>query len=323
MSAVQADEILLKNGDKITGQIVSKADDKIIVNTSFAGEIKINWNAVAKLTTDAPITVKLADDSVLKGALVSSEDGTIQLNAEELLKTEPIPLTAIVAINPPAPEPYKTKYTGVANIGAYRTTGNTDNQSVHLDAEMVVRRENDRLTVGAAYNQAEDSGVQSAKNSLAYAKYDVFFNEKWYAFGNTLFEKDRFQDLKLRSVIGAGLGYQFWETEMSALSLEAGPSYANEDYYTAEDKDFATGRWALDYHQWLYQKTAQFFHNHEGLVPFSDTGDIYIRSRTGIRIPLISQFTITTEVDVDYDAKPADGNKKTDVRYLFNLGYQW
>ena len=73
----------------------------------------------------------------------------------------------------------------------------------------------------------------------------------------------------------------------------------------------------------VYQKMAQFFHFHEGLVPFSDTGDIYIRSRRGVRIPLINKFTITAEIDVDYDAKPVAGNKKIDTSYLFNLGYNW
>ncbi len=323
IAVVQADEILLKNGDKISGEILSKTDQAVLMKTSFAGEISISWDAVSKLTSDTPITVQLDDESMLKGKLISSDDGTIRLSADNLFKTDPIPLNKIAAINPPAIEPIKTKYTGIANVGAYRTTGNTDNQAVHMDAEMVARRETDRLTVGAAYNQAETNGVQSAKNSLFYAKYDLFINDKWYGYGNTLFEKDRFQDLKLRSVVGGGLGYQFWETDISALSLEAGPSYANEDYYTGEDKDFAAARWALNYHHWFYNKSAQFFHNHEGLVPFSDTGDVYIRSRTGIRIPLISKFTITTEIDVDYDAKPSAGNKKTDTRYLFNLGYQW
>ncbi len=322
VSGAFADEIQLTNGDRITGTILNKTADAVVISTSFAGDITIQWDAVATLTSDAPITVKLDDDSLLKGKLITSEDGTIVLSSDNVFKTDPLPLNRIAAINPPIIDG-KTVFKGIANIGAYKTSGNTKNQAIHLDAELVARRVNDRLSLGAAYNQEKTAGLQTSKNSIAYAKYDYFISEKWYAFGNTSFEKDRFQDLKLRSVLGGGLGYQFWENDISSLSLEAGPSYVNEDYYAVEDNDYASARWALNYDRWLYQKMAQFFHFHEGLVPFSDTGDIYIRSRTGIRIPLIDKFTITAEVDLDYDAKPVAGNKKTDTRYLFNLGYSW
>lgn len=34
-----ADEIRLKNGDKLTGQIVRMQEDKLILKTSYAGEL--------------------------------------------------------------------------------------------------------------------------------------------------------------------------------------------------------------------------------------------------------------------------------------------
>ncbi|MGQ2965240.1 hypothetical protein [Methylophilus sp.] len=38
-----ADSVWMKNGDKITGTLVVKVTDKVVINTSYAGEIKLNW----------------------------------------------------------------------------------------------------------------------------------------------------------------------------------------------------------------------------------------------------------------------------------------
>ena len=38
-----ADEIRLKNGDKLTGQVVRMEEEKLVLKTTYAGEIAIAW----------------------------------------------------------------------------------------------------------------------------------------------------------------------------------------------------------------------------------------------------------------------------------------
>ena len=38
-----ADEVRLKNGDKLTGQVVRMVENKLIFKTTYAGEITIAW----------------------------------------------------------------------------------------------------------------------------------------------------------------------------------------------------------------------------------------------------------------------------------------
>ncbi|MGB5304974.1 MAG: DUF481 domain-containing protein, partial [Gammaproteobacteria bacterium] len=140
---------------------------------------------------------------------------------------------------------------------------------------------------------------------------------------NTVLFKDDFADLNLRSSIGVGAGYQFYETDITNLSLEAGLSYVNEDFELAEDDSYPAARWALNYDHFLYSKKLQFFHVHEGLLGIEDTSDIIITSRTGLRALLTENFTATAQVDLDWDNTPSPGNDRIDTRYLFNLGYGW
>ena len=57
-----ADEIRLKNGDKLTGQIVRMQEDKLILKTTYAGEITIIWQEVASIRTDGSIKIVLKDE---------------------------------------------------------------------------------------------------------------------------------------------------------------------------------------------------------------------------------------------------------------------
>ena len=50
-----ADELLMKNGDRLQGSVVSMSLGKLVFKTSYAGDITIKWEEVATLTTDKPV----------------------------------------------------------------------------------------------------------------------------------------------------------------------------------------------------------------------------------------------------------------------------
>ncbi|HZS12138.1 MAG TPA: hypothetical protein VFA38_07795, partial [Nitrospirales bacterium] len=56
---VQADEIILNNGDRIHGTIVKMADDLLTVTTPYADELKLNWKDVRAIVADRPMQVEL------------------------------------------------------------------------------------------------------------------------------------------------------------------------------------------------------------------------------------------------------------------------
>ena len=47
------------------------------------------------------------------------------------------------------------------------------------------------------------------RNSRGTVKLDFFFTKRWYWFASAYFEQDTFQDLKLRTALATGPGYQF------------------------------------------------------------------------------------------------------------------
>jgi hypothetical protein len=62
-----ADEVFLKNGNHLSGALVSMGEGKLVLETDFAGRLTIDWGSVERLSTDAPLTVVLEEGSTLKG----------------------------------------------------------------------------------------------------------------------------------------------------------------------------------------------------------------------------------------------------------------
>lgn len=310
---LQADQLLMANGDRLSGKVVSKSGDWLLFETGYAGKLRIRWHDVRELTTDQPVTVLLEDEELTKASRFAPQAGT-----------DVVELADVSHINPP-PElsGEGIAFDGRIDIGLDSTSGNTDTQTYHLETEAVVRTRGYRVTLTGLYDEASDSGVKSIKKASAGAKYDRFLSEHWYVYGHTKFKHDRFKDLKLRSEVGLGAGHQFIETAERKLALEAGLTQVDDDYYLATDESLLSARWAANFETLFYRDLLTLFHNHELTVPLEDSNDYVLSARTGVRIPVANHLDTTIGVDVDYDNEPSAGNDKTDLHYLFTLGYKW
>lgn len=318
-----ADTLIMHNGDRLTGTVVSKQDNILTLDTPYAGTLRIQWSEVRQLISEKPVQVILEDETRLTGTLLPTEDGKVRIRASEIMETAPIALSEVRYINPPVEVNGGVRIKGRVNVGMNVSSGNTDTEQYHLDTEVVARTLKNRFTAGATFNRATDSGTETESNATGYGKYDHFVSEKWYTYANALFTRDELKDLKLRTTLGLGSGYQFFESEPLNLSLEGGLTYVNEDFYDKEDDSYPAGRWALNYDRLLFGSRIRLFHHHEGLAGLEDVDDILILSRTGLRVPLGQGLTTTAQLDVDWDNTPAEGNDSTDTRYLLNLGYEW
>ena len=48
-----ADQIVLKNGDRLTGVIETSDDKTLLIKTEFAGEVTVQWSAVQDINSSA------------------------------------------------------------------------------------------------------------------------------------------------------------------------------------------------------------------------------------------------------------------------------
>ena len=60
--SAQADTVLLKNGDRITGELITKKGDTLQIKTPYSKKIEIDWHQVASLSLDEPVKVIFEED---------------------------------------------------------------------------------------------------------------------------------------------------------------------------------------------------------------------------------------------------------------------
>lgn len=316
-----ADEVMLRNGDRISGEVVRLEGGKLLIKTSYAGNLRIDWSQIATLSTDQPVYISIDDTSRVKAAFGQSDTGAARLTGDDWLDTGPMALERIKGMTR-KPEP-PVKVSGRINIGVSATSGNTDTQKIHADAETIARSVKNRFTLGGAINRTEDQKIETESNWIAYLKYDHFISKKWYAYSNADMENDKFKDINLRTTLGVGTGYQFYETPQTNLSVEGGVNYVNTDYDLGTDDSYPAGRWGLKFDHYLFGSKTQFFHQQEGFSALDDSGNLFVRSQTGLRWPVIERLAATAQYNVDWDGNAAAGRSSTDRTVLFTLGYHW
>src|SRR3989442_13654999 len=74
---VFADQLSLKNGDRLTGTIVKSDKDNLSIKTEFAGEVKVQWEAVEAISSNQPLFITLKDGQTVVG-IVATPDGKIE-----------------------------------------------------------------------------------------------------------------------------------------------------------------------------------------------------------------------------------------------------
>ncbi len=317
-----ADELHLSNGDVITGQLIRMEENKIFFKTSYAGEIKVNWPEVINLITDDPIEVILIDGKVVEGFSRKASVKMIRLETEKLEAPSDFKLSEVATINP-GKKPV-VKITARINAGLTQERGNTDTDKLRLDGEFVARTEKNRYTFLGELNKEKSKGDNTVRNWLAFGNYSYFLTQKWFLYAQGLFEHDKFADLDLRSTIGTGAGYQFFESEALNLSAAVGPAWVDEDFDKAEDDDYAAGQWLINYDQYFFNKVVQLFHRQIGWISLFKSDKWIFKTRQGLRFPIYEGFTATIQYNYDYDNDPSsDADEKWDSKLMFLLGWQF
>src|SRR5688572_24915699 len=90
---VKADQVVFKNGDRLSGTISKLENEKLILKSELAGDVSVPWDAVEGVSSSLPLYVTLADQQVIVGPVhtaggalevQTSQTGTIRISRETI-----------------------------------------------------------------------------------------------------------------------------------------------------------------------------------------------------------------------------------------------
>lgn len=244
-SVIFADKIVMTNGDRLTGKIVRKDGDAIIIQTEAAGAVKIKWTAVEEIISDEPLSLTMADGNVVHGKIETEANKLIvKTEDDESLVIEKKALKAVRTPEEQKKFELEEKrlrerkitdfWSGTIDVGFSMTAGNSDTRSFTAGLRGTRETPNNKFSVYANALQVKNSsnGVHriTAQSIWTGARYDVNINRKWFAFGSGDFEYNKPQRLNLRAVLGGGAGYHAVRKDRINLDLTGGITNNYENF---------------------------------------------------------------------------------------------
>jgi len=319
VAARAADDVVaLKNGDRISGTIVKMAAGKLVVKTSYAGEITIDWKDVASLESDTARRTKLASGDIVSVTFERKPDGTFYLHSSTLgpgLEVQPDQIIGIAV-------PEHPSWSGSVAASFSGKSGNSSAENWGFKGDATRESETDRWSFTARADQQTTEGTTTVQQVFARGGYDYFLSKRWFLNAFTTLEHDKLQDLILRTRVGAGPGYWFAKTDDFKLSGVLAPFYINENFDAGKDDD-SVGlsvsedlAWKIGHKRSLHQRL--------DLYPdLTDANNFQLQFEVGLRQSMYGNWFAEANFVDRYDNTPTDAKEKNDLLYGLALGYQY
>lgn len=244
-SLLFADQIVLKNGDRLTGTI-DKSDDKtLLLKTDFAGDLTIQWSAVQEIQSTQQLHVATVTGKTVAGTVTTS-DGNFQVQSPSGSQT--VPKDQVTALRNDAEQttfekgihpPLWQGWAGGATVGFALTAGNSETKSLNVAFTGDRKTTHDEITMytNSVYSRDDSSAAGTgpgagvtANTTQGGARYSRNFTTRLFGYVSGDFQTDALQFLNLRSILGGGLGVHLINTTQTTLDVLGGLNYTHESY---------------------------------------------------------------------------------------------
>lgn len=324
-----------KEGSHLIGNLKSINNETVILQTDYAGEITIQRDKIKKLSTDQVLSNRLQDGSIVNGTLnYHANDNMIYIvNNERSIELQLANITESWLASEQDPQQLRLKeerqaalrkWSYEAGVDIAGKKGNSDEFGLAINLAAKLVGKDDTLLLYGSINQAEQDGIDNSDETIIGAEYTAYSNDPWGWYMRSEFENDDFEDIKLRSILGAGLNYRPLNSEKHTLELRSGLGYRHEKFNDGTTEQTPTIDFGLS-HDWQFISWARMKNKLTYTPSISDFGDYLITHDSSIEIPLgLSEYwQLRFGLRNDYKSLPADDREQLDTRYYSKLQLAW
>ncbi|MGA7752002.1 MAG: DUF481 domain-containing protein [Candidatus Sulfotelmatobacter sp.] len=239
-SALFADQVTLKNGDRLTGTVVKSDGKTLVLKTDAAGDVTLKFDAIQEIKTDADLHVSLKGGKTAVGPVTTTDgkleiatrtSGTIEASKDDvtLIRNDAEQTAYDKSLHPGLAH----GWTGGANVGFSVARGNSETENLALAINAVHPTLNDKITIYLSSIDTQNNlATPSTVANLIQGglRYDRNINPKMFAFASGDFMSNALQFLDLRQVYTGGLGYHAIKSDATTLDFLGGVNFTHETY---------------------------------------------------------------------------------------------
>lgn len=320
------DVVIMKNGDKFTGEIKALQYGELIFKSDYMKDsVHLDWKEVESLQSQDTFIVGLSDGTRVtgfigkevtprkdvKGVKIIAEGSTV-----EVLPSE------VIAIGQREGS-FWNQLTGSISYGfGFASGNNSTNSSLAADVAFRTSKNSVQLATSSQFDSQKN-----AKNTNRFtfdSQYARMLTNHWLAAGLFSLLKSNQQDLNLRSTYGGGIGRKLVQTDRTSLTLIGGGAYSHESYVPqpgAEPvRNNAESLFGLTFSTFRF-KTLNLNSQTLFFPSLSDPGRLRLSEQSNLRIELVRNFYWSLQLYENYDSRPPINAPKNDLGVTTSLGW--
>jgi len=310
--AQKTDNLKLKNGNILTGEIMSMKLGLLTYKMDGPGTISIKWEYVTAISSDKVYDFTLRNGEIIIGQL------------DSLFKTYRLhSLDSIIEIIP-IKDRFLTRLVGDVNLGFNYTKSNSILQSNFTsNISYVIPKKEFNLKLNSILtNYGKDTSLTMKQDVIAGYKRD--FTKKYFWATSLGWQQNTELGLAGRYLVTAAAGWQPLTDNHNRLLASAGLSYNQEQ--SIETSQFTGNLDALFEiaYKRFYYSTPKLSINADYLIfpGLSDWGRIRMQADLNVSVEIFKDFQTGLVFYYSYDNKPPEGSSSTnDYGIMFTLGY--
>ena len=315
----------LKNGDRITGTIISEDTNRVVITNSWTKELSLPLAEIVRREKPA-VTVAAPTPAESKAAAASVTN--------VIPSAAPGTPVAIAAPPPPKPQSPKPKYwKGELKLGADFLYSAKDQHTYYGRFKLLFEHPYSNnpkqffrniFDYGLDYGRTEENG--STNNPIVSANRMDGSDKTDFDVGNRIFiynlggvGYDKVRKIDLRWEVGPGVGYHLLTRSNLVMNTEIGFNYQAQ--YRSDDTTTEKFyyRFAEDF-TWKLNKTLTFTEKLEYFPQVGDMAEFRLRFEATLSYGFWQRLSLNLGILDLYDSSPASNVPNNDLQLRSSLG---
>jgi len=227
----KSDVITLRNGDKISGDIITLNHGILTLKTDNIGTVNIEWPAVRAISSKFAFAVERMGGMTYYGVITTSADGTALVVTTEA-QSATIPFTDLERISQYSPR-FWERITGNLALGfSYTKSSDISVGSVNFNANYRSTAVDSSLSFSSNTTRSRDND-ETDRDVLAATVIFLQQSRNFWSLLGSL-ERDKALGIDARLVGGAGLGRRLVQSTYSEITGTVG-LVATEEWVTGDE----------------------------------------------------------------------------------------
>ena len=300
--AQKIDTIYFQNGDRVTAELKSLANNQLKLSTDDAGTVNLEWNKIDSLKILNNMRIVLDDGKIMYGKILTAGEAGkcyILTSVDEPVLVE---LIHIVLLSP-MEDKFLNRLSGTLSSG-FSYVKSTQIMNMNFDGSVKYQAEKNQLELSYSGLFSKDSTSDYSQNQNGAATFIRILPKNWFLLSTLNLESNSEQDLDIRTSITLGGGNAFIRTNTSVLYTALGLQ-GNREVSLGDAQFNLEGVLTTQYTVFIYDNPEVSFTFTGDLIPSLTTlGRIRTKIDSNLKWEVFNDFFLKCTFYYNFDSQP-------------------